>query len=99
MELCRLVRLLRFTRDARRGVLGAENTNGFDPAGRMCVVAKREVLQKTKSDSKRTPPRKRKVRSWESESKPGIDMVYPEPCKELRRRISAAISGKGIVPY
>ena len=26
-------------------------------------------------------------------SKPGIKMVYPEPCKELGRRISATISG------
>ena len=29
--------------------------------------------------------------SLESQSKPGIQMVYPEPCKELGRRISAAI--------
>ena len=35
---------------------------------------------------------------YESQSKPGTKMVYPEPCKELGRRISAALSGKGIVP-
>ena len=29
----------------------------------------------------------------ESKSKLGIEMVDPEPCKELRRRNSAAISG------
>ena len=40
-----------------------------------------------------------KSASDESQSKPGTKMVYPEPCKELRRRISAAIYGKGIVPY
>ena len=31
--------------------------------------------------------------SSESQSKPGTKMVYPEPCKELRRRISAASYG------
>ena len=30
---------------------------------------------------------------FESQSKPGIRMAYPEPLKELRRRISAAICG------
>ena len=36
----------------------------------------------------------------ESQSKPGTKMVvFPEPCRGLRRRNSAAISGKGIVPY
>ena len=29
----------------------------------------------------------------EIQSKPGTKMVYPEPCKELRRRNSAAVSG------
>ena len=31
--------------------------------------------------------------SRESQSKPGTKMVHPEPCKEIRRRISAAIYG------
>ena len=35
---------------------------------------------------------------FESYSKPGNQMVYPEPCNGLRRRIPAAIYGKGIVP-
>ena len=38
------------------------------------------------------------VNSVESQSKPSTKMVYPEGCKELRRRISAAIYGTGIVP-
>ena len=33
----------------------------------------------------------------ESPSKPGIKMVYPEPCKELRRRPQLLIAE--IVPY
>ena len=37
----------------------------------------------------------------ESQSKPiSINMVYPEPCKDLRRRdIRKSFYGKGIVPY
>ena len=31
--------------------------------------------------------------TYESQSKPGTQMVYPEPCTGLRRRISAAIYG------
>ena len=37
------------------------------------------------------------VGSVESQSKPGIKMVYPEPCKELRRRPQLFMAG--IVPY
>ena len=43
------------------------------------------------------PPRKGAIgyASWpfESQSKPGVKMVDPQPCKESRRRISAAIYG------
>ena len=34
----------------------------------------------------------------ESQSIPGIQMVYPEPCKALPRRICATVLA-GIVPY
>ena len=33
----------------------------------------------------------------ESQSKPGIKMVYPEPCKELRRRPQLFLAGTA--PY
>ena len=33
----------------------------------------------------------------ESQSKPGIKMVYPEPCKELRRRSQLFLAGTA--PY
>ena len=33
----------------------------------------------------------------ESQSKPGVKMVYPEPCKELRRRPQQFLAGTA--PY
>ena len=40
-----------------------------------------------------------KPATCESQSKPGSKVIYPKPCKESKERISAPISGKGIVPY
>ena len=34
---------------------------------------------------------------FESKSKPGIEIVYPEPCKELRRRPQLFMAGSD--PY
>ena len=41
--------------------------------------ARGEKTKKNKQRNKHGPP-------GESQSKPGIEMAYPEPCKELRRR-------------
>ena len=37
-------------------------------------------------------PKGSRSKGHESQSKPGIKMVYPEPCKELRRKKAAATS-------
>ena len=39
----------------------------------------------------------RSIKPGESQSNPGTKMVYPEPCKELRRRPQLFLAG--IVPY
>ena len=43
------------------------------------------------------PARKIGQGSPESQSKPGIEMLDPEPCKEIQRRLHLFMAG--IVPY
>ena len=40
-----------------------------------------------------TSPAKKVSRQYESKSKPGFNIVYPEPCKELTRRLHPFLVG------